>query len=207
ARLGGDVDVANARPGRGAELSSTVVLHASDHLALEGMADFTWLDVQAGGVARRLFTAGIARLRATYNVTPRTAFRLVVQNERTRRDPALYLAPAAAVEGGLMVSALLTYRWGWASALYLGLEDDRPGRRLLPCQDRLRSRRATMERVRHPQGRRPGQGTRDQPGVAGRIRRGGGRRPDEHGGDRQARDACDRRAVPAVRLRYRCGSA
>jgi len=131
ARLGGDVDVANARPGRGAELSSTVVLHASDHLALEGMADFTWLDVQAGGVARRLFTAGIERLRATYNVTPRTAFRLVVQNERTRRDPALYLAPAAAVEGGLMVSALLTYRWGWASALYLGLEDDRPGQQQL----------------------------------------------------------------------------
>jgi len=131
ARLGGDVDVANARPGRGAELSSTVVLHASDHLALEGMSDFAWLDVQAGGVARRLFTAGIERLRATYNVTPRTAFRLVVQNERTRRDAALYLAPASAVEGGLTLSALLTYRWGWASALYLGLEDDRPGQQQL----------------------------------------------------------------------------
>ena len=131
ARLGGDVDVANARPGRGAELSSTVVLHASDHLALEGMSDFAWLDVQAGGVARRLFTAGIERLRATYNVTPRTAFRLVVQNERTRRDGALYLAPASAVEGGLTLSALLTYRWGWASALYLGLEDDRPGQQQL----------------------------------------------------------------------------
>ena len=131
ARLGGDVDVANARPGRGAELSSTVVLHASDHLALEGMSDFAWLDVQAGGVARRLFTAGIERLRATYNVTPRTAFRLVVQNERTRRDAALYLAPASAVQGGLTLSALLTYRWGWASALYLGLEDDRPGQQQL----------------------------------------------------------------------------
>ena len=131
ARLGGDVDVANARPGRGAELSSTVVLHASDHLALEGMSDFAWLDVQAGGVARRLFTAGIERLRATYNVTPGTAFRLVVQNERTWRDPALYLAPASAVEGGLTLSALLTYRWGWASALYLGLEDDRPGQQQL----------------------------------------------------------------------------
>jgi len=131
ARLGGDVDVANARPGRGAELSSTVVLHASDHLALEGMSDFAWLDVQAGGVARRLFTAGIERLRATYNVTPRTAFRLVVQNERTRRDATLYLAPASAVEGGLTLSALLTYRWGWASALYLGLEDDRPGQQQL----------------------------------------------------------------------------
>ena len=131
ARLGGDVDVANARPGRGAELSSTVVLHASDHLALEGMSDFAWLDVQAGGVARRLFTAVIERLRATYNVTPRTAFRLVVQNERTRRDPALYLAPASAVQGGLTLSALLTYRWGWASALYLGLEDDRPGQQQL----------------------------------------------------------------------------
>ena len=35
------------------------------------------------------------------------------------------------VEGGLTLSALLTYRWGWASALYLGLEDDRPGQQQL----------------------------------------------------------------------------
>src|SRR5438874_2398875 len=80
ARLGGDVDVANARPGRGGEVSSTLVLHASDHLELQGLADFTWLDP--------LFTAGIERLRASYNFTPRAALRLVVQNEHTRRDSA-----------------------------------------------------------------------------------------------------------------------
>ena len=124
ARLGGDVDVANARPGRGAELSSTLVLHASDHLELQGVSDFTWLDVQGGAAARRLFTAGVERLRATYNFTPRAALRLVVQNERIRRDPALYVAPTSAVEGSLTLSALLTYRWSWASAAYLGLGDD-----------------------------------------------------------------------------------
>ena len=108
ARLGGDVDVANARRGRGGELSGTLVLHASDHLELQGLADFTWLDP--------LFTAGIERLRASYNFTPRAALRLVVQNEHTRRDSAL--------DARLMVSALLTYRWSWASAVYLGLGND-----------------------------------------------------------------------------------
>jgi len=125
ARLGGDVDVANARRGRGAELSSTLVLHASDHLALEGVSDFTWLDVPAGGVARPLFRAGVERLRATYNFTPRVAVRLVVQNVRIRRDPALYVAPTSAVEGSRTLAALFTYRWSWASAAYLGLGDDR----------------------------------------------------------------------------------
>ena len=73
---------------------------------------------------RRLFTAGVERLRATYNFTPRTALRLVVQNVRTLRDPALYVATIA-VEGSLTLSALFTYRWSWASAAYLGLGDDR----------------------------------------------------------------------------------
>src|SRR5205823_6346598 len=39
----------------------------------------------------------------------------------TSRRPALYLARTGPVEGRLMVSALLTYRWSWASAIYLGL--------------------------------------------------------------------------------------
>src|SRR6266513_905293 len=126
ARLGGDVDVANARPGRGGELSNTVVVQAGDHLELQGVSDLTWLDVQEGRGPRRVFTAGIERLRATYNFTPRTALRLVVQHERIRRDPALYVAPKSAVEGRLTLAALLTYRWSWASAVYLGLGDDRP---------------------------------------------------------------------------------
>jgi len=68
---------------------------------------------------------GVERLRATYNFTPRTALRLVVQNVRTLRDPALYVAPTIAVEGSLTLSALFTYRWSWVSAAYLGLGDDR----------------------------------------------------------------------------------
>ena len=102
------------------------MLHANDHLELQGVSDFTWLDVPAGGAARRLFTAAVERLRASYNFTPRAALRLVVQHERIRRDPELYVAPTAAAEGRLVLSALLTYRWSWASAVYLGLGDDRP---------------------------------------------------------------------------------
>jgi len=55
----------------------------------------------------------------------------VRREQETGTLEALYLAPASAVEGGLTLSALLTYRWGWASALYLGLEDDRPGQQQL----------------------------------------------------------------------------
>jgi hypothetical protein len=126
ARLGGDVDIANGRRGRGGEVWDSVALHASDHLELVGLSDFTWLDVPAGGVPRRLFLAGLERLRATYNFTPHAALRLVAQHERVRRDPALYLSPANAVEGRLTLSALFTYRWSWASAMYVGLGDDRP---------------------------------------------------------------------------------
>ena len=43
-----------------------------------------------------------------------------------RESGRLYGAPTSAVEGRLAVAALLTYRWSWASAVYLGLGDDRP---------------------------------------------------------------------------------
>ena len=49
----------------------------------------------------------------------------------TMRDPLGLRDLTLDVEGGLTLSALLTYRWGWASALYLGLEDDRPGQQQL----------------------------------------------------------------------------
>jgi len=126
ARLGGDVDVANGRRGRGGEVWDSLAVRLSDHLELDGLSDLTWLDVSPGGVARPLFTAQVERLRATYNFTPRAAVRLVGQHERIRRDPALYRAPANAVEGRLTLSALFTYRWSWASAVYVGLGDDRP---------------------------------------------------------------------------------
>ena len=122
ARLGGDVDVANARTGRGGEVWDSVVVHATDHLELQGQSDVAWLDLPARG---RLFTAGVERLRATYNVTPRAALRLIVQNVRITRDPALYQSPVPAVEGRLTLSALLSYRWNWATAAYLGWGDDR----------------------------------------------------------------------------------
>ena len=122
ARLGGDVDVANARTGRGGEVWDSVVVHLSDHLELQGQSDFTWLDIPG---SRRLFTAGVERLRAEYNATPRAALRLIVQNVRITRDPALYQAPVPTVEGRVTLSALLSYRWSWATAAYLGWGDDR----------------------------------------------------------------------------------
>ncbi|HVH68326.1 MAG TPA: DUF5916 domain-containing protein [Gemmatimonadales bacterium] len=125
ARAGGDVDVVNARGGTGAEVKSTFLIRATDHFELQGSEDLSRLDIPIAGVTSRLFTARVERVRARYNFTPRAALRLIVQNVRIRRDPALYSTPVPAAEGALTFSALLSYRWSWATAAYLGWGDDR----------------------------------------------------------------------------------
>jgi Domain of unknown function (DUF5916) len=138
ARLGSDVDLANARTGQGGDVWDSVAVRVSDHLELQGQSDVAWLDLPGRG---RLFTAGVERLRATYTATPRAALRLIVQNLRIRRDPSLYLAAVPRVEGGLTLSALLSYRWSWATAAYLGWGDDREldagGDRFAPGRQQL----------------------------------------------------------------------
>lgn len=140
ARLGGDVDLANGRAGRGGEVWDSVVVRPTAHLELLGLSDVALLDVPIGGTDRRLFTAAVERLRATYSFTPRAAIRVVVQNVRIRRDPALYVAPTTVTEGSRTVSALFTYRWNWASAAYLGIGDDRevrPSGTLVPGHQQM----------------------------------------------------------------------
>lgn len=48
-----------------------------------------WLDVPVAGATRRLFTAALERLRATYHFSPRAALQLIAQNVRVERDPTL----------------------------------------------------------------------------------------------------------------------
>jgi hypothetical protein len=125
--LGGDVDVANVRTGRGGELSAFATLRPTDHLQLNLNTDVGWLSVDAGGAGgrARLFTAQVQRLKATYNLSARSFLRVIGQYVTTRRDPLLYAFEVQRHDAGFSGSALFSYRLNWQTALYLGYGDER----------------------------------------------------------------------------------
>jgi hypothetical protein len=138
---GDDVDFANQRPGRGVTLAAQTTVRPTDHLTLQLNGSRRWLDVSpaGGGVLgdrdARLFTAEVARVKATYTFTSRAFLRLIAQRVRTVRDLGLY-DPAlgfAHREEGVTGSALLSYKLNWQTVLFLGYSDDRA----LAVDDRL----------------------------------------------------------------------
>ncbi len=134
---GDDVDFANQRPGRGVTLGVSGTVRPTDHLAVQLNGSRRWLDVAPAGGPEdaRLFTAEVARIKATYTFTSRAFLRLVAQRVRTVRDLGLY-DPAlgfAHREEGVTGSALLSYKLNWQTVLFLGYSDDRA----LAVDDRL----------------------------------------------------------------------
>ena len=98
-------------------------------------AERQWLDVDAGLVAGRLFTAQVTRLKATYTFTARSFFRVIGQYEDIRRTVPLYLVPVRPREGAFAGSALYAYKLNWQTVLFLGYSDDRgvtPAGQLVP---------------------------------------------------------------------------
>lgn len=82
--LGEQVDFTNSRPGRGGNVNLTLTLRPTDHLELRFNGSRRWLNVDAGSLdSGRLFTASVARLRATYTFTARSFFRAIAQYVRT----------------------------------------------------------------------------------------------------------------------------
>jgi Domain of unknown function (DUF5916) len=118
-------DIANARPGHGADVALTGTVWPTDHLALDFNAEREWLDVEAGGRSGRLFTADFARLKGTYNFTPHAFLRLIGQYITARQDPTLYLQPVAGLNRDLTGSALFAYTLNWQTVFYLGYGDSR----------------------------------------------------------------------------------
>jgi hypothetical protein len=140
---GDDVDFANQRPAHGIALDLQGTVRPTDHLALQLNGSRRWLDVAPGpgGVDvrgaydARLFTAEVARVKATYTFTSRASLRLIAQRVRTERDLALY-NPALGLprrEEGVTGSALVAYKLNWQTVLFLGYSDDRA----LSAEDRL----------------------------------------------------------------------
>ncbi len=135
---GDDVDFANIRPARSAEIGLAGTVRPTDHLAVQLNADRRWLDVSpTGSGARdaRLFNAEVARVKATYTFTSRASLRLIVQRDRTVRAVELYDPALDAIrrEEGVTGSALFSYKLNWQTVLFLGYSDDRA----LALDDRL----------------------------------------------------------------------
>jgi len=123
--VGDHPDVANARPGRGADVQLTGTVKPTEHLSLDFNAERIWLDVDQDGASGRLFTAEIARLKATYNFTSHAFMRVIGQYYTAKQDPALYSQPVPEEDRSFTGSALFAYTPNWQTVFYLGYGDSR----------------------------------------------------------------------------------
>ena len=126
ATFGDEVDFANDRLGDGANVELELNVRPSDHLELAIDANRRWLDVaDEAGLAGRLFTADVQRLRATYTLNARSWLRLIGQWVETVRDPALYSDEVDSRSRSFGGSALFAYKLNWQTVLFLGYGDNR----------------------------------------------------------------------------------
>lgn len=123
--VGDKPDVANARPGRGADIQLTGTVKPTEHLALDFNAERQWLNVDEAGASGRLFTAEIGRLKATYNFTAHAFLRVIGQYFTATQNPALYVQRVSAENRSLTGSALFAYTPNWQTVFYLGYGDSR----------------------------------------------------------------------------------
>ena len=123
---GEEVDFDNIRAGRAVSLEGRTTLRPTNHLELVLNGSRRWLDLAEGPhTGERLFTAEVARLRATYTFTSRAFLRLVGQQVRTERDPDLYTFAVAPEDESFSGSALFAYKLNWQTVLFLGYGDER----------------------------------------------------------------------------------
>ncbi len=124
--LGDEIDFEGHRPGTGGEVKAQVTLRLVDHLELRFDGDRSWVNVsRAGGARKRLFTADVARLKATWTFTARCFLRAIGQWVETRSDPDIGAASSLRRAGGFETSALFGYRVNWQTVLFAGYGDDR----------------------------------------------------------------------------------
>jgi hypothetical protein len=118
-------DVSNVRVGTGGDVLLTALVRPTDHLGLDLRLERRWIDESVDGQSGRLFTADVARLKATYVFNARMLLRLIGQYEDVRRDPGLWVGPVLRREGGFTGSALFSYKLNWQSVLFVGYGDAR----------------------------------------------------------------------------------
>ncbi len=121
--FGQQVDFANIRLGRGANISPYATIRPTNHLQLNFSGGVEWLSVKDGRSDNRLFTSQFERLRATYTFNSKMFLRSIVQNQRTNRDRALYTFNVNQHGGSLASQVLFAYKLNWQTLLYVGYGD------------------------------------------------------------------------------------
>ncbi len=125
-RLGDEIDVAGVRPGEGGYADLHGTARAGDHLEMVFNYTRRWSDLDRGPrQGDRLFTAEVARLKATYTFTSRAFLRLIAQDELFKSDPSLYSFPIPERDEAFTGSALFAYKLNWQTVLFVGYGDDR----------------------------------------------------------------------------------
>ena len=121
---GGEIDFANVRPAHGSTINVNARLNPTQHLELALLRNLRWLNVDTPtGIGRRLFTARVSRIRATYTFTSRLFVRGIGQYVSTDRNPALYTSTTTARSGEFTGSLLLSYKVNWQSVMFIGYGD------------------------------------------------------------------------------------
>ncbi len=125
--IGEEIDFAGARRGHGGRAAASAIVRPGDHLELDLQGEIQWLDVKPEGEpeSKRLFTAFVERLKATWTLTARSYVRVIGQYVETRANPELYAEPVEERSGSLSASALVAYRLNWQSVVFLGYGDAR----------------------------------------------------------------------------------
>jgi hypothetical protein len=121
--IGQQVDFANLRLGRGANLSPYATIRPTNHVQLDFSGGVRWLTVPVSGSRGRLFTSQVERLRATYTFNAKTFLRAIVQNQRTNNNPDLYTFDVSQHGGSLASQILWAYKLNWQTVMYVGYGD------------------------------------------------------------------------------------
>jgi len=120
-----EIDFANARPGKGTNLSLSGTWRADDHTDLTFTGSSRWLNVDDPTLGSgRLFTASLGRVRLTYMFNSRTFVRLIGQSLWTTRDPALYTFAVNPKDVDMSVTGLFAYKLNWQTVFYAGYGGD-----------------------------------------------------------------------------------
>jgi hypothetical protein len=120
---GGDqLDVEGARVGRGATLTLYARVRLSDRIELEPTYSAAWTGGAAGSLpGQRWYAEQAAQLNGILHAGPGDSLRMILQKNRTRRNPAMYAHAVAARSDGATVSLVYGHTAGLGTAAYAGL--------------------------------------------------------------------------------------
>ena len=124
--VGEEVDFAQNRLGRGANMNTSIQLRPGQHMQVSLLSGIRWLNI-AGD---RLFTSQIERVKATYTFNSRMFVRTILQNQRTHRDRLLSGDDpndpdddVSRYGGALSGQLLFAYKLNWQTVFYVGYGD------------------------------------------------------------------------------------